>query len=141
MTTDAAKGAIRPTRRKKNGPLISTRPLHMMLIPGVILVAVYSYLPMAGIVMAFQKFDIFKGTRHHPYTIGLFGSIPSVRSESKRLSPIGGLMPDPTELPQGCRFSPRCPRSMDICHSEHPAEHITGTHKIRCHLYTERGAR
>ena len=88
-----------------------------------------------------SKFDIFKGARHHPYTTGLFGSVPSVRSESKRLSPIGGLMPDPTKLPQGCSFSPRCPKSMDICHSEHPAEFITGTHKIRCHLYTERGAR
>jgi len=53
--------AVRSASRKKGGPLISTRPLHLMLIPGVALIAVYNYLPMAGIVMAFQKFDIYLG--------------------------------------------------------------------------------
>jgi len=82
--------------------------------------------------------DIFKSEDHHPYTVGLFGSIPNIRSESARLSPISGLMPDPTKLPEGCNFSPRCPRCMDICLTEPPGEHAMGTHRIRCHLYTER---
>ena len=53
-------------------------------------------------------------TRHHPYTIGLFGSIPSLDEEADRLKPIQGLMPDPTDLPEGCAFAapvPLLPRS------------------------------
>ena len=46
---------------------------------------------------------IFENTRH-PYTIGLFGSIPSLVKDVDRLSPIKGLMPDPAALPAGCRF-------------------------------------
>ena len=52
--------------------------------------------------------DIFNGGRHHPYTEGLFGSIPSLTEETKRLHPIEGILPDPTNLPKGCKFSPRC---------------------------------
>lgn len=82
--------------------------------------------------------DIFKSKNHHPYTVGLFGSIPDINSDSARLSPISGLMPDPTNLPEGCNFSPRCPHCMDICGTEPPLEHVKGTHRIRCHLYDER---
>ena len=82
--------------------------------------------------------DIFKSENHHPYTVGLFGSIPDIHSDSARLSPISGLMPDPTNLPEGCNFSPRCPHCMDICGTEPPLEHVKGTHRIRCHLYDER---
>ena len=46
--------------------------------------------------------DIFNGGRHHPYTEGLFGSIPSLTEETKRLHPIEGILPDPTNLPKGC---------------------------------------
>jgi peptide/nickel transport system ATP-binding protein len=80
--------------------------------------------------------DIFKSDRHHPYTMGLFGSIPDIHSSARRLSPIGGLMPDPTDLPTGCKFSPRCPDCTEICRSMHPAEYVEGTHRIRCHLYS-----
>ena len=60
MTTATASQTLKP-QKKKGGPRISTRPLHLMLLPGVILVFIYSYLPMAGLVMAFQKFDIYLG--------------------------------------------------------------------------------
>ena len=53
--------------------------------------------------------DIFTGDRHHPYTVGLFNSIPNLEKDEKRLHPIDGMMPDPTDLPEGCAFSPRCP--------------------------------
>lgn len=53
--------------------------------------------------------DIYEGEKHHPYTVGLFGSIPQLDSETDRLSPIEGLMPDPTALPKGCSFAPRLP--------------------------------
>lgn len=53
----------------------------------------------------------------HPYTKGLFGAIPDLHSHVKRLSPIDGLPPDPSELPPGCNFSPRCPYVTDACRS------------------------
>ena len=45
--------------------------------------------------------EIYKDTKH-PYTEGLFGSIPSLTSDVKRLQAIDGMMPDPTKLPEGC---------------------------------------
>ena len=71
--------------------------------------------------------DIFTGDKHHPYTIGLFGSIPDLEGESARLFPIEGLMPDPTNLPTGCKFSPRCPHCMEVCKKE-PAENYKMIH-------------
>ena len=55
--------------------------------------------------------------------------------ESRRLNPIDGLMPDPTDLPPGCKF--RCPKCMDICKNAQPPECVEGTHMIRCHLYQD----
>lgn len=82
--------------------------------------------------------DIFLANKHHPYTEGLFGSIPSLDSRSKRLTPIMGLMPDPSNLPEGCVFAPRCKHCMDICTKMHPNCIIEGTHSIRCHLFSEK---
>ena len=79
--------------------------------------------------------DIFEAEVHHPYTSGLFGSIPDLDVEEARLRPIDGLMPDPTNLPHGCKFHPRCPRCMDICKTEAPTLYHGGTHQIHCHLY------
>jgi len=79
--------------------------------------------------------DIFDGKKHHPYTIGLFGSIPNMKTETEWLSPIEGIMPDPTNLPAGCKFSPRCPKCMDICRAKQPPEYVSGTHFINCHLF------
>ena len=81
--------------------------------------------------------DIYEGKNRHPYTEGLFGSIPDLEVESRRLNPIEGLMPDPTDLPRGCKFHPRCPKCMDICKSAQPPECVEGTHMIRCHLYQD----
>ena len=79
--------------------------------------------------------DIYESEKKHPYTVGLFGSIPNLEEESRRLNPIDGLMPDPTDLPKGCKFHPRCPHCMEICKSEEPPECTQGTHMIRCHLF------
>jgi len=79
--------------------------------------------------------DIYTSEDHHPYTTGLFGSIPNLRSKARRLTPITGLMPDPTKLPPGCTFAPRCPKKMDICEDEHPCVWRNGTHLISCHLF------
>ena len=81
--------------------------------------------------------DLFSEGRHHPYTEGLFGSLPDLESEAERLSPIEGLMPDPTNLPEGCRFHPRCPKCCDICRTQQPQKRYYGEHMIRCHLCKE----
>lgn len=83
--------------------------------------------------------DIYETDKHHPYTVGLFGSIPDIESKAKRLTPIDGLMPDPSDLPKGCNFSPRCPKCMDICREkEPPTIRISDTHTIKCHLFDEK---
>lgn len=84
--------------------------------------------------------DIFKGERHHPYTVGLFGSIPNLSSDNSRLTPIEGLMPDPTALPSGCKFHPRCPNCMERCKTDPPALTRDGTHIIQCHLFSKEDA-
>lgn len=77
-----------------------------------------------------QVFDP-KGSRH-PYTQGLFGSIPDLKNKTDRLNPIEGLMPDPTDLPPGCKFSPRCPKCTEKCRSgEIPTVSKDG-HLIKC---------
>ena len=81
--------------------------------------------------------DIFTGEVHHPYTKGLFGSIPSLTEESRRLHPIEGLMPDPTEKPAGCRFAPRCTKCMEQCKKQAPKVYEKNGHQIRCHLYED----
>ena len=79
--------------------------------------------------------DIFLGERHHPYTIGLFRSLPDMNEEAERLHPIDGLMPDPIDLPEGCKFHPRCPECMEICRSISPMQHAFAGHHVKCHLF------
>lgn len=69
----------------------------------------------------------------HPYTVGLFGCIPDVFSDDEELSPITGLMPDPTDLPSGCPFHPRCPEAMERCSKEKPRNiEIDDNHFVKC---------
>jgi peptide/nickel transport system ATP-binding protein len=82
--------------------------------------------------------DVFLGEEHHPYTVGLFDSIPNLTSRAPRLKPIPGLMPDPTALPKGCVFAERCSHCMEICTQEHPQVYINGTHRICCHLFDDK---
>ncbi len=76
--------------------------------------------------------DIFKHGCH-PYTIGLFDSLPSLNEDQPRLKPIVGLMPDPTQLPKGCSFAPRCPFCTESC-LERKSETVslTDTHMVKC---------
>ena len=83
--------------------------------------------------------DIFASKDHHPYTGGLFGSIPNPEIETDRLTPIDGLMPDPTKLPEGCFFADRCPYCTEKCTAEHPKRaRLSKTHTILCHRFTDR---
>jgi oligopeptide transport system ATP-binding protein len=81
--------------------------------------------------------ELFKDPRH-PYTQGLLGSIPVIGRKAKtgrRLQEIPGIVPSPLEMPEGCRFHPRCPRVMQVCRSEEPREIRIGDHRrVRCWL-------
>ncbi len=79
--------------------------------------------------------QIFGAGNHHPYTEGLFASIPNLYDEEQRLTPIPGMMPDPTALPEGCNFSPRCPHCMEVCRTAEAKGYVEDGHRIRCHLY------
>ena len=76
--------------------------------------------------------DIFRQPKH-PYTLGLFHSIPSLDKDTDRLTPIKGMMPDPTNLPQGCKFCPRCESKMERCEREEPAAvEVSPGHYVKC---------
>ena len=71
----------------------------------------------------------------HPYTEGLFNSIPRLDLERDRLKPIAGLMPDPAALPSGCVFHPRCPYARELCAVREPAVVEKDGRKIRCLMH------
>lgn len=74
----------------------------------------------------------------HPYTKGLFASIPSLDREVERLTPIKGLMPDPANLPEGCKFCERCEQACDKCFETEPAyTEVEPGHFVRCSLVRE----
>ena len=83
--------------------------------------------------------DIFNHTRH-PYTEGLFDSLPNLKQRGEELVPIKGLMPDPSDLPPGCAFAPRCPYATEACARGVPAlRAVEGstTHKVACLAYDD----
>jgi len=85
--------------------------------------------------------DVFNYTRH-PYTEGLFRSLPDLDNRTAKLRPIKGLMPDPTNLPEGCVFYPRCDYAMEICKTVKPKRvYRNETHYVECHLYDEQSVK
>lgn len=73
----------------------------------------------------------------HPYTIGLFESLPDLDSEAVRLKPIMGMMPDPSDLPEGCAFCPRCGYATEACKKERPILIDFATdHRVACLQYS-----
>jgi len=92
-----------------------------------------------NIVEYADKRELFKNPKH-PYTIGLFNSLPDINSDTDDLKPIKGLMPDPRDLPQGCPFHPRCEEAKPKCAEAAPPNIVVktangGIHFVRCHLF------
>ncbi len=80
-----------------------------------------------------QRLDILHSPSH-PYTKGLLRSIPGRATQGERLSEIPGVVPSPSEWPEGCRFATRCPECMAHCATEIPAvTPLDGTHSVACH--------
>ncbi len=94
----------------------------------------------AGNVVEYgDKVDIFTPEKpHHPYTVGLFDSIPDIYNEQEELKIIKGLTPDPTNLPSGCTFHPRCPYACEECSKQAPKHLEVGPgHTISCHRFDD----
>lgn len=89
----------------------------------------------AGRIVEYGKTaDIFDGHRH-PYTMGLFNSLPKINDRHAMLKPIRGLMPDPFNLPAGCPFRDRCDFAMDVCSTQKPPRRsFDNGHYAECHL-------
>ena len=93
----------------------------------------------AGQIVEYGDLEAIFDHTSHPYTQGLFGSIPRLDIDVDKLSPIQGLMPDPANLPTGCKFHPRCPHATDRCAQEEPELVKLGEHHFaRCFLLEDK---
>ena len=82
-------------------------------------------------------YSIFEDPKH-PYTVGLLNSIPSIEERNEKLEAIPGVVPNPLNMPKGCRFEPRCNKAMARCKEEQPELTILGEERnVRCFLYNK----
>ena len=98
------------------------------------------YVMYAGQVV--EEADVRTLFKHpaHPYTVGLMKSLPGMRDRQERLYNIRGMVPSLSNMPRGCRLSPRCDRACDRCRNEAPQLiDLGGGHKARCFLFEKEG--
>ncbi|WP_300667165.1 ABC transporter ATP-binding protein [Desulfoluna sp.] len=89
----------------------------------------------AGRIVEEATTELLFETPRHPYTQGLFASIPNVEEERESLAVIPGLPPDPTDMPKGCPFHPRCKNAMPRCSTETPQPvTLENGHMVACFL-------
>ena len=90
----------------------------------------------AGNIVEYGSLDQVFTNAQHPYTKGLFASLPSLDKDIERLKPIDGLMPDPANLPPYCSFCERCPVACEKCKNGEPDYiEIEPGHMVRCKLF------
>lgn len=90
----------------------------------------------AGRIVEQGSLEEVFGKTMHPYTEGLFNSLPNIKNRTAKLKPIHGLMPDPTKLPEGCPFAPRCNYATEDCRKAVPElQRASGTHMVACSAY------
>ena len=90
----------------------------------------------AGGVVEYASKEKLYNEPAHPYTKGLFNSIPKLDVDEEWLEEIDGLPPEPTEVIPGCAFSPRCSKCMEICKQKKPGiTYLDDDHYVRCFLY------
>jgi peptide/nickel transport system ATP-binding protein len=116
------------------------RTMSMILIThdlGVVSeVAERVYVMYAGTIVEESPVREIFGTPFHPYTQGLLKALPGLGSAGKALYTIPGSVPKLSDIPAGCRFSPRCPHVMGICRREEPPMFLQGTAgRVKCWLY------
>lgn len=87
----------------------------------------------AGEVVEYGDVESIYDHPTHPYTEGLFNSLPDLKKSVHRLTPIVGMPPDPTNLPEGCMFHPRCPYATEECRKQRiDFEEVAPGHYSRC---------
>jgi len=91
----------------------------------------------AGKIVEYGTLEDVFNTPLHPYTEGLFNSLPNIRSRKSELKPIPGLMPDPTKLPVGCAFEPRCRYAVPECLEACSTRAVSDTHSLLCVRYDD----
>jgi oligopeptide/dipeptide ABC transporter ATP-binding protein len=77
--------------------------------------------------------ELFERPRH-PYTHGLFRSLPGLTRRKEALAAIPGMVPSPIDFPSGCRFRTRCPMVQEVCRREPPLAEVTPGHFAACHF-------
>lgn len=114
--------------RKKTSVILITHDLGVVAETCEEVAVIY-----AGKIIEYgSKEEIFRNPTH-PYTIGLFGAVPDIEAETERLYPINGMTPDPSNLPKGCSFHPRCPFCQEDCkETDIGMVSLEGTHLSRC---------
>jgi len=91
----------------------------------------------AGRVVEYGTLEDVFNTPMHPYTEGLFNSLPNILDRQSKLIPIPGLMPDPTKLPPGCAFEPRCRYAVESCKEPCTTRFVSDTHALLCKRYDD----
>lgn len=89
----------------------------------------------AGRIVESGAVEIVLTSPAHPYTRGLIDAVPRVSAGRGIIKGIDGSVPNPSELPPGCRFAPRCPKAQDVCRSEEPGiTTLPNNRTVRCHF-------
>ena len=99
----------------------------------------YVLVMYAGMVMEYSDVHTLFAKPLHPYTQGLMKALPRIDEQKEELYVIEGAVPSLYELPQGCRFWPRCPRATERCKSQMPQLYQVGERRVRCFLYEDGG--
>ena len=88
----------------------------------------------AGKIVEYASVNELFDNPRHPYTHGLFRSLPSLSNKKDALEAIPGVVPNPLDFPSGCRFRTRCPLAQDLCKEEPPLREIVPHHLVACHF-------
>ena len=92
----------------------------------------------AGEIVEYGTLEHIFNNPKHPYTLGLFGSLPNLDKDVERLNPIPGMMPDPSNLPVGCSFCERCSSAFSECEKCKPnVFEIEPGHLVKCHKFAK----
>ena len=89
----------------------------------------------AGEIVEYSAVEEFFENTVHPYSQGLIAAIPRLDENVKRLNVIPGMMPDPMDLPSGCKFHTRCPYATELCKTCVPSmREVSPGHAVKCHM-------
>jgi oligopeptide/dipeptide ABC transporter ATP-binding protein len=93
-----------------------------------------------GVTAEYADVDTIYNDPQHPYTRELLRAFPDISRPTEKLASIPGFPPRLNALPPGCRFAPRCPSAVEVCHALQPAQHrLDDGHLVSCHLVDPAG--